>query len=154
MYLKDSNKNFSILFNGLIVLSFLILSSHNGFPEVTFSALADSPYSDIEFDYISRNLKSIPKDSRFIIHVGDIFKHNASCSEESYKHLDQLLKESPIPVFIIPGDKETTRCNNYKKGLNLWKKYFLNFEDHWKHGLTVTRQKKRPENFAFVLEEI
>jgi TPR repeat protein len=153
--LKELIYKKSTLYNSFfIIFFFLILFPPKVSSEVSFLTLADSPYSDIEFDLISRDLKSISKNSKFIIHLGDIFSHNLNCQEENYRYLSQVLKESPIPVLIVPGDKETTRCKNFKKGIGLWKKYFLNFEDHWKHDFSVTRQKKRPENFSFFLEKI
>jgi TPR repeat protein len=120
--------------------------------EVNFLALADTPYSNKAYYLIQKELENLPKDAKFIIHLGDIKRKEGVCLENDYKNFRHLLRQSPIPVFVIPGDNGYDVCNNRAEAKRFWDKYVLEFEKHWKLNFAVTRQKEQKENFAFFLE--
>jgi hypothetical protein len=76
---------------------------------ITFATLGDAPYSSSQAEILREQMSSgvywtnpnIP----FLVHVGDIrLAGNARpCLEEEYILAADILRQSPVPVFIIPG---------------------------------------------------
>jgi hypothetical protein len=76
---------------------------------ITFATLGDAPYSSQQAETLQEQMTSgiywtnpnIP----FLVHVGDIrLAGNARpCLEEEYVLAADILRQSPVPVFIIPG---------------------------------------------------
>lgn len=128
--------------------------SYSGFghAEVSFLAMGDSPYTDEGFYLIEKELKNIPRNSKFLIHLGDIKRKERGCAEENYGDFKNLLKQSPIPVFIVPGDNDYDFCKDKSKAKQLWDQYISEFEKHWELEFLVKRQYEQRENFSFLLE--
>ena len=60
-------------------------------------------------------MQNLKNDADFVIHVGDIRANNQQdCQYTEFSGPAEILKLSPIPVFIIPGDNEFT--GKYKCG--------------------------------------
>ena len=119
--------------------------------EVTL--IADIPYSFVEEKKIEAAITHIKSD--FIVHLGDITAQhppNVLCEETLYSNMSQLLRQSKVPVFIIPGDNEWTDCVNDKQAWEFWTQYFLMFDLKFSHDYKVTRQRNREENFAFTYQ--
>jgi len=93
---------------------------------------------------------NLPGDAEFVIHVGDIKRGLPLCTEGVYQKVAGMLGKSASPVFIIPGDNEWNDCVNPAQAWKYWDQYFMKFDERWQHGLGVSRQKIREENFAFV----
>lgn len=53
-------------------------------------------------------MRDIPSKSHFVVHVGDIRDGDDRCKESSFEDVADMLKNSPVPVFIIPGNIEYT----------------------------------------------
>ena len=53
-------------------------------------------------------MKTIPDDAEFVIHVGDIRAKTPTedCPLEDYIVTADILKLSPVPVFVTLGDNE------------------------------------------------
>ena len=49
-------------------------------------------------------------------------------AEEAVKDFRDLLKQSPVPVFIIPGDNGYDFCENKKQAKQFWDQYVSEFE--------------------------
>jgi len=120
--------------------------------EISFLAMGDSPYEDKEYFLIEKELENLPENAKFIIHLGDIKPKERDCGEDNYKDFRDLLKRSPIPVFIIPGDNGYSICNDRAQAKQFWDQYILDFEKNWKLKFPVKRQKEQLENFSFFLE--
>ena len=125
-----------------------------GHAKVSFFAIADSPYTDEGFYLIEKELENLPKDTRFIIHLGDIKPKEKQCEESDYRDFRDLLKQSPVPVFIIPGDNGYDVCENKLKAKQFWDRYISEFEKHWHLEFLIRRQKEQRENFAILLESV
>lgn len=123
-------------------------------PLIVFSAMGDVPYAPEEYVELPKQIAGLPKESQFVVHVGDIKTSKVLCEENVYDAVSQILKESKIPLFIIPGDNEWNDCAQPDVGWSLWMKYFSRLDEKWKHDLQVRRQKVRDENFAFVRSEV
>ncbi|NQV28543.1 MAG: hypothetical protein HQ518_29675 [Rhodopirellula sp.] len=118
--------------------------------QVTFYAMGDVPYAPEEDVLLPKQIADLPNDAEFVIHVGDIKRGVPLCNEAVYNKVAGMLSKSAAPVFIIPGDNEWNDCLNPAQAWTYWDQYFMKFDRHWKHDLTVERQKIREENFAFV----
>lgn len=78
---------------------------HTG--NVTFSVMGDQPYTDKEARVLPSVLQSLPSESDFIVHVGDLWNGRSRCREENFHKVRDILLHSHIPMFIIPG-----KCTN------------------------------------------
>ncbi len=117
---------------------------------VTFYVMGDVPYKPHEDARLPKQIDAIPKDAEFVVHLGDIKGGSTPCDEAVYNKVFGMLCQSPVPVFIIPGDNEWNDCSNPEQAWKLWKKYFMRFDRRWQHTLPVFRQLEREENFSFV----
>ena len=122
---------------------------------ITFSATGDVPYGPQEMvkfqQQISNHNRYSP--SAFFVHLGDIFTSGA-CGDTSYALMANVLKSLAVPVYILPGDNETIDCVSTAVGLELWKKYFLNYEQNFCGATPTQRQSARPENWAFMMNGV
>lgn len=76
---------------------------------ITFYAIGDVPYTDDQRKKLTGQMTSLKNDADFLIHLGDIRSNNKlDCQNTEFSGLAEMLKLSPIPVFIIPGDNEYT----------------------------------------------
>lgn len=75
-------------------------------------------------------MRSLPSDAEFLVHVGDIrdASDRTNCTNSEYEAAAEILKLSPAPVLVVPGDNEWTDCPNVDEGWRLWNFHFLNFE--------------------------
>ena len=87
--------------------------------QVTFAVMGDVPYSGPEYPRLRGQLKALPKQVRFVIHVGDITPGSGPCVETIYTRLAAILRQSPKPFFILPGDNEWNDCEFPKKRLEV-----------------------------------
>ena len=118
----------------------------------TFMAMGDVPYDLRQKENFVYQIQNMPSTPDFVVHVGDL--RNASddliCYMEEYTQVSDILRQSPIPVFVLLGDNDWNDCPNSDEGLQYWKKDFLFFESrYWNHTFNITRQPDREENFSF-----
>ena len=117
----------------------------------SFWVIGDTPYSSAAAAALTDYLHNIPPEVKFIVHVGDIRPGTDKSSDaSSYDYASNLLKQSSVPVFVLPGDNEYNDATNPQQAWQQWVSHFTNFEQNWSSGLTVTHQSIRPENLAFV----
>lgn len=120
---------------------------------VNFYVIADEPYDLSNIRQLTRELENLPSDAEFLIHLGNANGDSQSrCQEYGYERAASILKESPVPTFVIPGDKDWVRCNSPVRALELWSQnlgmFDTKFEDSDKFN--VVHQEGREENFAFL----
>lgn len=121
---------------------------------VVFSAMGDVPYTPEEYLTLKQQLAELPKESEFVVHLGDIKAGKDPCDEQIYRDVASILTKSPCPLFMFPGDNEWNDCAMPDDGWAFWTKHFKRFDEKWKHDLVIKRQDKRDENFAFVRKEV
>jgi TPR repeat protein len=141
-----------ILLIALFSFIFLFIGIASSKAEISFLAMADSPYSNKAFFLIENELKNIPKNTKFIVHLGDMKHKDELCTQEDYQNFSELFKQSPIPVFTVPGDNDYSICENPTNAKLLWEKYVFQLEKYWKPKFSIKRQKAQKDNFAFLLE--
>ena len=117
---------------------------------VTFSVMGDTPYSVSDVQKLKYQLANLNHDNEFVVHLGDIKTSLMPCSENWYEMVARILRKSPKPLFIIPGDNEWNDCPNPKEAWKFWTRYFLHFDKQWPTNRHIDRDPQHPENFAFV----
>jgi len=118
---------------------------------VTFYVTSDSPFDVAAEDRLVKDLTNIPLDSEFVIHLGNIQDATISmCPKTRYSGVASVLAKSPVPLFIVPGADDWTKCPNPEASLTQWMSAFKDFDLQFNHGLPVKRDAKNPEAFAFL----
>ncbi|KAL7470543.1 hypothetical protein ACHAXS_010787 [Conticribra weissflogii] len=120
--------------------------------DVTFYVLADEPYDFADIRRLTLELESLPSDAEFLVHLGNANSDAQSqCQEYGYERSANILKESPVPVFVIPGDVDWATCRKPERALQYWAVNFGKFEKNFQpHDFKVDYQPDRVENFAFL----
>ena len=139
----------------LLIIPLFIFGCCNPKNETTFSVIGDMPYGlDDEqkiVDIISH--QNIDMDSDFMVHVGDIKEGDDPCDFYYYSRFQEIIKESMIPVYAIPGDNEWTDCDNQEESYETWEQLLsYNLDGHF--GVTPERLNAYPSSFAFVKNKI
>lgn len=71
---------------------------------IIFYAMADAPYTDHERENIMpHQIKNLSSSADFLIHLGDLQYAPDGCQDYAYQAASDILKQSKIPVFVIPG---------------------------------------------------
>lgn len=134
-----------------------VLVADNKPAPLVFSAMGCGPYSPADLQaakiYIAQENQN--RTSQFLIHLGDICTGVAAregrLTEKSYSDIKDLFtKENTIPSYIVPGDNEWNDRPDPDVGWALWSKHLLGLEKNFKTPWETSRQRVRPENFAFV----
>lgn len=125
--------------------------------EVKFFVTSDIPFNKADETKLSRELDSLhPRDGDFLVHLGDITLASSSlCTFSAYDDAAALLKQSPIPVLILPGDNDWNDCPMPEPAFEYWEEKFGRFENNFSieqlpNFPSVNRQMGRDENFAFL----
>ena len=119
----------------------------------SFWAIADVPYSPLELIELDGQMKMLESNVDFLIHLGDIKSKRTKCGQAKLDRMDRILKQSPVPVFLLVGDNEYNDCTNIPPSLalDLWRNKFVRYDiKHWSHVFQVEQLSKHPETFAFV----
>ena len=124
---------------------------------VNFYVLADEPYDLSNARELTRELENLPSDAEFLIHLGNANGDaQSACQEYGYERAANILKESPVPTLVIPGDRDWVKCKRPSRALDWWSQslgmFDTKFEDSKK--LNVVHQDGSGENFAFLYKGV
>jgi len=118
-----------------------------------FLVIGDVPYNVQQARELAVQMDNIAAGSAdFVVHVGDIRSaaDGARCSLAEYQAVEDILKRSKVPMFVIPGDNEWNDCPNRVQAWDYWTATFQSFEGkHWGHDFVIERMSDRPETFSF-----
>ncbi len=91
----------------------LLLAGPTGAAEgVRFFATGDVPYFDAALPRYRELLELATKEEPdFLVHVGDIKRSSAPCTDEALGAIRDLFRDQPLPVLYTPGDNEWTDCH-------------------------------------------
>ena len=125
---------------------------------VRFFVISDIPFNKADETKLSRELDELdPKDGDFLIHLGDINKASSTlCTFSVYDDAAALLKQSPVPVLVLPGDNDWNDCPMPEAAFDYWMEKLNRFENNFSPSKfpesfpSVDRQLGRDENFAFL----
>lgn len=72
---------------------------------ITFYAMGDAPYTDHERENIMPyQMQNLSESAAFLVHLGDLQDAQVDeCQEYAYQAAKDVLMQSRIPVFVIPG---------------------------------------------------
>jgi hypothetical protein len=117
----------------------------------TFYAIADAPYDQNEARQLPIQIRALPSDAEFLVHLGDIrsARNGGPCKLYEYTDVATILRQSPVPVFIVVGDNEYNDCTNVNAAFGHWNSTFRDFENQWDHSFGVIRPADHEECFAF-----
>lgn len=125
--------------------------------EIHFYVTSDVPFNKADETKLSRELDELhPRDGDFLIHLGDISQASTSlCTFSVYDDAAHLLKQSPLPVIVLPGDNDWNDCPMPEAAFDYWMEKLNRFESNFDATAfpnfpTVNRQVGRDENFAFL----
>lgn len=139
----------------LIAAAFFPLTACATSGPITFAAMGDMPYAEAQYPQMAQQIADLEADSAFLIHLGDIKPGKEPCQEAIYARVAKVLRQSRLPVFIIPGDNEYNDCADPQQAWLFWVAHFMKFDENWtKPEAKVERQAKRTENFAFVKQGV
>jgi hypothetical protein len=116
--------------------------------------MGDAPYNRRDERIVRDQLIDLPEDAEFVIHVGDVMKPSkTNCTVDAYTTARRILKFSPVPLFLLPGDNDYTDCPDPREAWHHWKQHLNRFDEYF-YGLPsykfqVNRQFRRDENFSF-----
>ncbi|KAL7545184.1 hypothetical protein ACHAWF_008533 [Thalassiosira exigua] len=124
--------------------------------DVNFYVLADEPYDFGNIDQLTRELEALPDDAEFVVHLGNANGDAQSrCQEYGFARTAAVLKESPKPVLVVPGDLDWAACGSKEdaeRALRYWDVNLGRLEEHWSgsHPLDVDHSDDVVGNFAFL----
>ncbi|KAL7531799.1 hypothetical protein ACHAXR_004241, partial [Thalassiosira sp. AJA248-18] len=123
--------------------------------DVNFYVLADEPYQYSNSAQLTRELEALPPNAEFVIHLGNANGDKQSrCQEYGFERVAAVLKESPVPVLVIPGDLDWAACESKskaEKSLMYWDINLGQLESHWDDSpLDVDYSDDVVGNFAFL----
>ena len=122
---------------------------------VRFHVTADVPFDTREQKKLTRDLETLPGDTEFLIHLGNVQDaFSTLCPQSSYADARVILQQSPVPVFVLPGPHDWNNCPNPPVALLDWTNYLGRLEDTFVHNLGVERQLGNRENFAFIRKKV
>ena len=116
---------------------------------VTIYVTSDVPYSTEEESKLQKDLDRLPSDATFMVHLGNIQEASVTqCPKARYSHVSSILQQSPVPMFVLPGEEDWVFCPNPEIALAHWTEEFALFEENFENNLQVFRPRDRPENFC------
>lgn len=125
--------------------------------EIKFWVMSDIPYNKAEETLLSRELTELhARDGDFLVHLGDIHQAQVTlCPFSVYDDAAHLLKQSPVPVIVLPGNNDWNECPMPEISFDYWMEKLNRFEDNfpvddYASVPAVNRQLGRDENFAFL----
>ncbi len=79
---------------------------------ITFFSMGDIPYNAEQDLLLIQQIEQLPRQAEFCVHVGDIKTQGAPCDELVFNKVFGMLGQSPLPMFIVPGDNKWNECDN------------------------------------------
>lgn len=139
----------------MTIIGVLVKNGNPASPNtVNFYVLSDEPYDMTDLRQLTRDLENLPKDAEFVIHLGNANGNEQSqCEEYGFERAAAVLKECPVPMFVITGEKDWASCGSEsaaKDALRYWKSNLGQFDKNWKHNFNVHYQGEVAGNFAFL----
>uniref|UniRef100_A0A7S3L433 Calcineurin-like phosphoesterase domain-containing protein n=1 Tax=Amphora coffeiformis TaxID=265554 RepID=A0A7S3L433_9STRA len=123
----------------------------NGEEALTFFITSDIPFDSNEEKKLAKDLTKLSKQADFLVHLGSIQDPEVTqCAAEQYEKVANILLESPVPVFVVPGEEDWSNCPDQDQAWYNWLDNFLNFESNFDKDYDVMRDSSLRENFAFV----
>jgi hypothetical protein len=123
---------------------------------VSFYVTSNVPYSASEEDKMVKDLTAISTyGSPFMVHLGNIQESRVTlCQSSRYTDVAEMLQNSPMPMFVLPGEEDWSNCPDPNAAWDSWYEAFAYFDSNFDKPFQVQRRVDREENFAFVNEGV
>lgn len=123
----------------------------NGEEAITFYVTSDVPSTVEEEDLLANELTTLSTRADFLVHLGNIQDSEVTmCGPDQYAKVADILWESPVPVFVVPGEEDWANCPSQEDAWYYWVDNFLEFDTYFDKDFPMMRQENYLENFAFV----
>ena len=127
------------------------LTDSTGDTLTTFYAIADCPYDDNERQYLMPDyIRNLDDEAEFLVHLGDLQAEVDRCREYAYREAADILGESRVTTFVLPGDNDINDCDDVPHGESMWLEYLHKFDERWDHSFDMRRWGSLDESFTFV----
>lgn len=132
------------------------VSSEIASNSVTFYVTADTPYNLEAEERLRADFKSFSPQASMLFHVGNLQDASTTlCQPSRYADVADLLKQAPVPTFVLPGEEDVSNCPDPVAALELWEKHFEFFHRNFlPHNLDVMEQDHQYQNLAVVHEGV
>jgi hypothetical protein len=119
---------------------------------VSFYVTSNVPYSASDEDKMVKDLSTLSTyGNPFMVHLGNIQESKVTlCQSSRYSDVAEMLKNSPMPMFVLPGEEDWSNCPDPNAAWNSWSESFSYFDSNFNKPFPVQRSVDRTENFAFV----
>lgn len=120
---------------------------------VTFYVVADSPYNSADARRLKKQMKNLPADAEFVLHLGDIRSaaSGALCQKKEYNKVARIFQLSFAPVFLVLGDNDWSDCPNPTQALKHWNTNFLSlYNRYWNSSFVVAHMQQYPQNYYWI----
>jgi hypothetical protein len=140
----------SSLVRALALAAFLTAGPVHAQGSFSFAVIGDTPYFAIEergFVTMLRELDAAPL--AFVVHVGDIKRGSAPCTDALYMDRKALFDASVHPFIYLPGDNDWTDCHAtgadpLERLAALRRIFYSGDESLGKHRIALERQSRDP----------
>ena len=122
---------------------------------ISFYVTSDVPLHSVRDETFMTDMKSMNRKAAFMAHLGDVqLATNTLCKPQRYNEVSQILRGSPLPVFVLPGEEDWANCLDQSDGWANWVDAFWKFENNFETDFKVYRMEGQEENFAFVEDDV
>jgi hypothetical protein len=99
------------------LLAMALLAVSAAAEPITFGLFGDTPYNQWERDHLPDLIAEMDRENlAFVVHDGDIKSGSRHCSDETYKDILAVFRNSATPLVYVPGDNEWTDCHRRSNG--------------------------------------
>jgi hypothetical protein len=100
-----------------VLLALALAGPVSAEPLVRFLAIGDIPYLPGEDLLMEAMLgEAVPRRAAFVVHVGDVKRGSAPCTDNALSRTAEIFRTQPVPVAFTPGDNEWTDCRRQAAG--------------------------------------
>mmetsp|Transcript_8629 Transcript_8629/g.21617 ORF Transcript_8629/g.21617 Transcript_8629/m.21617 type:complete len:808 (-) Transcript_8629:165-2588(-) len=115
---------------------------------ITFYATSDTPFDGDEEEKLAKDLIKIPNDAEFVMHLGNMQDAGVTmCPETHAAESAAILRKSPVPVMVVPGEHDWVNCPYQENAFMRWMASFGAFQLAFPNTMTYSRSENHPEIF-------
>jgi Calcineurin-like phosphoesterase len=116
---------------------------------ITFYATSDTPFGMDDEEKLAKDLHKIPNDAEFVMHLGNMQDAGVSlCPETHAAEAASILKKSPVPVMVIPGEHDWVKCPRQDDAYTRWMAAFGTFDQEFARTMAYARSASHPEVYV------
>ncbi len=108
---------------------------------VSFYVTSNVPYSASDEDKMVKDLSTLSTyGNPFMVHLGNIQESKVTlCQSSRYSDVAEMLKNSPMPMFVLPGEEDWSNCPDPNAAWNSWSESFSYFDSNFNKPFPLQR---------------